>query len=150
APTGSVFRRAASTSSGDGLDICPFPPTCRPSTSTVNSPRLPSTSSTWTPGSFLRAAAKLAACSRVPGQTGHWRITTFFMIDAPFIRSKGFDTALFVVGAVLVPMRRNLQRTAEVAARLRGAGLPYLDERQQPFTLVLRWYGDIVPGEKSV
>jgi hypothetical protein len=48
-------------------------------TSTVNSPLLPSTSSTWAPGSFLSASATRAACSRVEAQTGHWRIVTFFI-----------------------------------------------------------------------
>jgi hypothetical protein len=49
----------------------------------VSSPRFPSTSVTSTPGSCLNAAAKLAACWRIPPQTGHCRITTFFMVCTP-------------------------------------------------------------------
>jgi hypothetical protein len=51
----------------------------------VSSPRFPFTTCTSTPGSFLKAAAKLAACSRIVPQTGHSRITTFFIADAPFM-----------------------------------------------------------------
>lgn len=50
-----------------------------PSARTVSSPRSPSTRFTVTPGSFSNAAAKLAACCRVPCQTGHSRIVTFIV-----------------------------------------------------------------------
>ena len=57
--------------------------TVLPSTWTVSSPRFPLTTSTSTPGSLRNASAKLAACSRVPAQTGHSRMVTVFMIDLP-------------------------------------------------------------------
>jgi hypothetical protein len=63
----------------------PFWATTFPSTETVNSPRFPLTMCSSTPGSFPKAAAKLAACSRIVPQTGHSRITTFFIADAPFV-----------------------------------------------------------------
>jgi hypothetical protein len=47
----------------------------------VSSPRFPSTTSTSTPGSFRKASATRAACSRVPPQTGHSRMVTFFIAD---------------------------------------------------------------------
>lgn len=55
-----------------------------PSTSTVSSPFEPLMTLTCTSRSFRRAAAKLAANSRIELQTGHWRMVTFFIADAPF------------------------------------------------------------------
>jgi hypothetical protein len=49
----------------------------------VSSPRLPLTTSTSTPGSLRNVSAKLAAYSRVPAQTGHSRMVTFFILDPP-------------------------------------------------------------------
>jgi hypothetical protein len=79
-----AFLTAARTSSAVGSDS-PFWATTFPSTETVNSPRPPFTTCTSTPGSFFKAVAKLAACSRIEPQTGHSRITTFFIADAPFV-----------------------------------------------------------------
>src|SRR5262249_44566207 len=42
---------------------------------------VPFTTSTSTPGSFCNASATRAACSRVPPQTGHSRMVTFFIAD---------------------------------------------------------------------
>jgi hypothetical protein len=70
AAAGAAFRTAANTSSAEGKDS-PFRATTRPSTETVNSPWSPLTTSTWTPGSFFRVAARLAACARIEPQTGH-------------------------------------------------------------------------------
>src|SRR5262249_45478169 len=77
-------RTAARTFLSDGLKSNHFLAISRPSSRTVSSPRFPSTSSTSTPGSFRSSAARLAAWDRVPPQTGHWRIVTFFMGHAPF------------------------------------------------------------------
>jgi hypothetical protein len=81
---GAACRTAARTLFKVGLNTSHFRATTRPSTRTVNSPRLPLTSSTSTPGSLRKASAKLAACSLVPPQTGHCRIVTFAMVHAPF------------------------------------------------------------------
>jgi hypothetical protein len=59
---GLASRTAIRTFSTEGLKRSPFLATSRPSTRTVSSPRLPSTSDTSTPGSCFKAAAKLAAC----------------------------------------------------------------------------------------
>jgi hypothetical protein len=67
-----------------------FLATSRPSTRTVSSPRLASTTSTSRPGSCRSVAARLAAYSRVPPQTGHCRIVTFFIGHSPF-RPAGYD-----------------------------------------------------------
>jgi hypothetical protein len=61
-----------------------FLATVLPSTCTVSSPRFPFTTSTSTPGSFRKASAKLAACSRVPAQVGHSRMVIFFMAGPPY------------------------------------------------------------------
>src|SRR5262245_44743438 len=75
-------RTAYKTFSTEGLKKNrTFLATVLPSTWTVSSPRLPSTRSTSTPGSFRKASATRAACSRVPPQTGHWRMVTFFIAD---------------------------------------------------------------------
>src|SRR5262245_57699602 len=75
-------RTAYKTFSTEGLKKNRnFLATVRPSTWTVSSPRFPSTTSTSTPGSFRKASATRAACSRVPPQTGHSRMVTFFIAD---------------------------------------------------------------------
>ena len=75
-------RTAFKTFSTEGLKKKrTFLATVLPSTWTVSSPRLPFTRSTSTPGSFRKASATRAACSRVPPQTGHWRMVTFFIAD---------------------------------------------------------------------
>ena len=85
ATVGSASRTLLRTFSTLGNMKNRFLATTLPSTSTVNSPYRPSTTSTSpTPGSFRRAAAKLAARSRVEPQTGHCRIVTFFIGVAPF------------------------------------------------------------------
>jgi hypothetical protein len=90
AVAGSAFFTAANTFSTEGMEKNPFLATNFPSTSTVSSPWSPSMSCTSTPGSFLKAAARLAARSRVEPQTGHWRMITFFMACTPFIETGEF------------------------------------------------------------
>jgi hypothetical protein len=79
----AAFFTAVSTSSSAGSNS-PFWATTLPFTDTVNSPWSPLTTCTSTPGSFLNDAARLAACARTEPQTGHCRITTFFIAVAPF------------------------------------------------------------------
>ncbi len=81
---GVAARTAASTFSTVGLNSSHFLATTRSSTRTVSSPRLPSISSTSTPGSFRSASARPAACLLVPPQTGHCRIVTFFIAHPPY------------------------------------------------------------------
>jgi len=82
ASLGPASRTAFKTFSTEGLKKNrTFLATVLPSTWTVSSPRLPFTTSTSTPGSFRKASATRAACSRVPPQTGHWRMVTFFIAD---------------------------------------------------------------------
>src|SRR5262245_44593542 len=82
ASLGPASRTAFKTFSTEGLKKNrTFLATILPSTWTVSSPRLPFTTSTSTPGSFRKASATRAACSRVPPQTGHWRMVTFFIAD---------------------------------------------------------------------
>src|SRR5262249_51225393 len=84
ASLGLASRTAFKTFSAEGLKKkSTFLATVLPSTCTVSSPRFPFTTSTSTPGSFRNVSAKLAACSRVPAQTGHSRIVTFFISDLP-------------------------------------------------------------------
>jgi hypothetical protein len=84
APAGADSLTAARTFWTDGLKNSHLLATGRPFTMTVSSPVLPSTNSTSTPGSCLKAAAKLAACLRTPPHDGHSRIVTFFIAHAPF------------------------------------------------------------------
>lgn len=126
--SGAALRTAARTFSTDGMNSNHFRATTRPSTRTVNSPRSPSTNSTSTPGSFRKAAARPAARSRIPPQTGHWRIVTFFIVHAPNRRSRQDERA----DAVPVPTSnvRLVQRRGSVPSAGRpsvcrdGRGVP--------------------------
>jgi hypothetical protein len=64
----------------------------------VSSPRLPFTTCTSTPGSFFKAAAKLAAWSRIEPQTGHSRISTFFIVKRSFrVSQAGYAALLWIL-----------------------------------------------------
>ena len=83
--------------------LSPFLATSRPSTLTVNSPRPPLTTSTWVSGSFLSRSATRAACSRMFPQTGHCRITTFFMASPPPGPTTAGDGGRMHLGRRLLP-----------------------------------------------
>ncbi len=108
---GAAPRTAARTFSTDGRNSNHFRAATRPSTRTVNSPRSPSTNSTSTPGSFRKAAARPAARSRIPPQTGHWRIVTFFIAHPPNRRSRQDERADAV--PVALPPRCSYARLDE-------------------------------------
>jgi hypothetical protein len=96
ASLGPASRTAFKIFSTEGLKKkSTFLATVLPSTWTVSSPRFPFTTSTSTPGSFRKASATRAACSRVPPQSGHSRMVTFFIADLPpifLIRLRAWGT----------------------------------------------------------